>query len=296
VLIDLNGYTQGARMGIFAQRPAPIAASYLGFSGTTGTDYIDYVLADRIVVPKEDFPSFSEKVVWLPGSFMVNDSARPIAERTPARGELGLPEEDFVFCCFNQPYKIGPAVFDVWMRLLHAVDGSVLWLKENGAAASDNLRREAANRGVAPERLIFAGSVPLAADHLARQRQADLFLDTLPYNAHATTSDALWAGLPVVTCLGEAFAGRVAASLLAAVGLDELITTSIADYEALALKLARDKALLGAIKAKLAQNRGSCALFDTARFTRHIESAYLTMAQRQSRGERPQSFAVDISS
>lgn len=203
ILIDLNGYTHGARMGVFAQRPTPTQVSYLGFSGTTGADYFDYVIADRTVIPETHVQAFSEKVVWLPDSFMVNDATRAIAERVPPRSALGLPENGFVFCCFNQPYKIGPAIFDVWMRLLKTVDGSVLWLKDNGAASSHNLRREAEQRGVGPERLVFAPSLPLAADHLARQRQADLFLDTLPYNAHATTSDALWAGLPVVTCLGE---------------------------------------------------------------------------------------------
>ena len=208
ILIDLNGYTHGARMGIFAQRPAPIQVGYLGYSGTVGADYIDYIIADPTVIPERDFAFFSEKVVWLPGSFMVNDAARPISDaHADDATSSQLPDGAFVFCCFNQPYKIGPDVFDVWMRLLRAVDGSVLWLKENGAEASRNLRREAEQRGVAPERLIFAASVPLAADHLARQRQADLFLDTLPYNAHATTADALWAGLPVVTCLGETLPG-----------------------------------------------------------------------------------------
>jgi predicted O-linked N-acetylglucosamine transferase (SPINDLY family) len=292
ILIDLNGYTHGARMGIFAQRPAPLQVGYLGYSGTVGADYIDYVIADATVIPERDFACFSEKVVWLPGSFMVNDAARPIADGTPTRAELQLPDGAFVFCCFNQPYKIGPDVFDVWMRLLRAVDGSVLWLKENGAEASRNLRREAEERGVAPERLIFAASVPLAADHLARQRQADLFLDTLPYNAHATTADALWAGLPVVTCRGETFAGRVASSLLKAAGLDELITASLDDYEAMALKLARDPSLLAAFKSRLLRNRNTCSLFDTARFTRSIEAAYTRMWQMQQSGERPASFAV----
>jgi predicted O-linked N-acetylglucosamine transferase (SPINDLY family) len=292
ILIDLNGYTHGARMGIFARRPAPLQVGYLGYSGTVGADYIDYVIADPTVIPERDFGYFSEKVVWLPGSFMVNDAARPIAEATPTRNELGLPDDGFVFCCFNQPYKIGPNIFDVWMRLLRTVDGSVLWLKENGAEASRNLRREAEQRGVAPERLIFAPSMPLAADHLARQRQADLFLDTLPYNAHATTADALWAGLPVVTCLGGTFAGRVAASLLKAAGLDDLIATSLDDYEALALKLAREPSLLAAYRATLLHNRDTCSLFDTARFTRHIEAAYSRMWQMRQRGERPAHFAV----
>ena len=292
ILIDLNGYTQGARMGIFAQRPAPVQVNYLGYSGTIGADYIDYVVADPTVIPKEHFAFYSEKVAWLPDSFMVNDPGRSIAERTPTRAESHLPDDAFVFCCFNQPYKISPAVFEVWMRLLKAVDGSVLWLKENGAVAAQNLRREAQRHGVAPERLVFAASVPLAGDHLARHRQADLFLDTSPYNAHATASDALWAGLPVVTCLGTAFAGRVAASLLKAIGLDELVTTSIDDYEVLALRLARDPALLDSLKAKLARNRTIGPLFDTQRFARYIEAAYRTMSQAQRRGSPPESFAV----
>jgi predicted O-linked N-acetylglucosamine transferase (SPINDLY family) len=293
ILIDLNGYTQGARMGIFALRPAPIQVTYLGYAGTVGADYFDYILADRTVIPKEHFEFYSEKVVWLPDSFMVTDRSRQIAERTPARSELQLPDDGFVFCCFNQPYKIGPKTFDIWMRLLKGVDNSVLWLKEGGAGAARNLRLEAERRGIAPERLIFAPSVPLAADHLARQRRADLFLDTQPYNAHATTTDALWAGLPVLTCSGSAFAGRVAASLLHGAGLSELVTASLEDYEALALKLAREPGLLASIKAKLDHNRDSCALFDTGRFTRHIEAAYATMRQVQRNGMPPMSFAVE---
>jgi predicted O-linked N-acetylglucosamine transferase (SPINDLY family) len=292
ILVDLNGYTQGARIGIFALRPAPIQVTYLGYAGTLGADYFDYILADRTVVPSEKFEFYTERVAWLPDSFMVTDRMRPIAERTPTRSELQLPDGAFVFCCFNQPYKIGPTVFEVWMRLLKAVDGSMLWLKESGAEATRNLRREAEQRGVAATRLIFAPSVPLAADHLARQRQADLFLDTLPYNAHATTADALWAGLPVVTCLGGTFAGRVAASLLKAAGLDDLITTSLDDYEALTLKLAREPALLAAFKARLLRNRDTCSLFDTARFTRHIETAYTAMWQSKQRGSDPAHFAI----
>jgi len=293
ILIDLNGYTQGARMGIFAHRPAPIQAGYLGYAGTVGAEYVDYVIADSTVIPKQHFDSYSEKVVWLPDSFMVTDATRQIAERTPTRSELQLPDKAMVFCCFNQPYKISPTVFGIWMRLLKEIDGSVLWLRENGATASANLRREAEHSGVAPERLVFAPSVPLAADHLARHRQADLFLDTLPYNAHATACDALWAGLPVVTCLGSTFAARVAASLLKAAGLDELIASSFEDYEALALKLARDPALLASLKARLAHNRARCALFDTGRFTRNIETAYRTMWRTQQLGNPAASFAVE---
>ena len=228
IAVDLNGYTQGNRRGIFARRPAPIQVNYLGYAATMGADHYDYIIGDRTVIPQQQFEFYREKVVWLPDSFMVTDDARIIAEQTPSRAELQLPEAGFVFCCFNQSYKINPAIFDVWMRLLRQVDGSVLWLRDYGAVTSRNLRREAERRGVAPERLIFASRVPMVEDHLARQRQADLFLDTLNYNAHTTASDALWAGVPVLTCLGSTFAGRVAASQLRAVGLAELVTESVA--------------------------------------------------------------------
>jgi len=293
IVVDLNGFTRNGRLGVFARRPAPIQVNYLGYPGTMGADYFDYILADRTVIPPGHFGFYSEQVVWLPDSFLVNDATRAVAGRTPARRELGLPESGFVFCCFNQSYKIDPSIFDVWMRLLQAVDGSVLWLKDNDAVASQNLRLEAERRGVAPARLIFAPSVPDAADHLARQRQADLFLDTLHYNAHTTASDALWTGVPVVTCIGSTFAGRVAASLLRAIGLSELVTQSLPDYETLALRVARDPELLASLKARLANNRSSFPLFDTARFTRNVEAAYVTMRERLRRGERPASFAVD---
>jgi predicted O-linked N-acetylglucosamine transferase (SPINDLY family) len=270
--------------------------NYLGYAGTIGADFYDYIVADPTVIPHQYFEFYSEKVVYLPDSFMANDAARPIAERTPARSELNLPDNAFVFCCFNQSFKITPTIFDVWMRLLRQIDGSVLWLNGNDAVSARNLRLEADRRGVAPERLVFAPFVPLVADHLARQRQADLFLDTEHYNAHTTASDALWAGLPVVTCLGSTFAGRVAASLLKAAGLAELITTSLADYEALALRLARNPVLLAAVKAKLARNRDSCALFDTKGFTRHIEAAYATMWQSYMAGRPPESFSVRAAS
>ena len=293
IVVDLNGFTRNSRLGVFARRPAPIQVNYLGYAGTMGAGFYDYIVADATVIPKEHFEFYNEKVVWLPESFLANDDKREIAERTPSRAELQLPENGFVFCSFNQSYKIEPTIFDIWMRLLKAVDGSVLWLKENDAAASYNLRLEAERRGVAPDRLVFAPSVPNIADHLARQRQADLFLDTLHYNAHTGASDALWEGLPVLTRLGSTFAGRVAASLVRAVGLPELITESLADYEALALKLAREPELIGTIKSKLAWNRSSFPLFDTARFTRNIEAAYTAMWQRAQRAEPPQSFAVD---
>jgi protein O-GlcNAc transferase len=238
IAIDLMGYTSSCRAGIFSLRPAPIQVNYLGYPGTMGADYIDYIFADPVIIPQAEHSFYTEKVVYLPDTYLPNDSKRRISDNTPTRVESGLPETGFVFCSFNSNYKIAPPVFDVWMRLLDQVDGSVLWLVEGGAAAVRNLRRNAERGGVAPHRQVFAPRLKVE-DHLARQRVADLFLDTLPYNAHTTASDALWAGLPVVTCLGSSFAGRVAASLLNAVGLPELIANNPKDYEALALNLRR---------------------------------------------------------
>jgi predicted O-linked N-acetylglucosamine transferase (SPINDLY family) len=268
-----------------------VQVNYLGYAGTTGADYIDYLIADRFVIPPDQHRCFSEKVVYLPDSFQANDAKRRISERTPSRAEAGLPEHGFVFCCFNNAFKITPNLFDVWMRLLGATEGSVLWLS-TGGNARDNLRREAERRGVSPDRLIFAPKTRLMEDHLARYRLADVFLDTLHFNAHTTASDALWAGLPVLTCAGATYAGRVAGSLLHAVGLPELITRSLADYEALALKLAGDPALLASFRQRLARDRETSPLFDTRRFTRHIESAYTAMWERTQGGEPPESFAV----
>jgi protein O-GlcNAc transferase len=291
IAIDLNGFTDDARTGIFASRPAPIQVNYLGYPGTMGAPYIDYIVVDPIVVPHDQRDAYAENVVYLPHCYQVNDAKRAIAERKPTRSEANLPETGFVFCSFNNNYKITPAMFDVWMRLLRAVDGSVLWLFEGNAAAPANLRREAANRGVAPERLVFAPKVPLA-DHLARHRLADLFLDTQPWNAHTTASDALWVGLPVLTCLGTTFAGRVAASLLEAVGLPDLVTRTLSEYEALALQLAGEPSLLAGIKQRLGDNREVFPLFNTDRSRRYIEAAYIEMCARQRRGEAPASFAI----
>ncbi|MGH8699965.1 MAG: tetratricopeptide repeat protein [Burkholderiales bacterium] len=291
IAVDLQGFTSGCRTGIFAHRGAPIQVNWLGFPGTLGADYIDYIVGDRILIPEEHQPHYAEKVVTLPDCYQPNDDKRRIAERTPTRAELGLPERGFVYCCFNNNHKITPRVFDTWMRLLARVEGGVLWLLKDHATVERNLRREAEQRGVAPTRLVFAPRVKME-EHLARHRLADLFLDTLPYNAHVTASDALWTGLPVLTHRGNAFAGRVAASLLGAVGLPELITSSWEDYEALALKLAVDSKLLADIKAKLAQNRATHPLFDTDRFRRHIESAYSMMWERFQRGDGPASFGV----
>ncbi|MDP2241947.1 MAG: tetratricopeptide repeat protein [Burkholderiales bacterium] len=293
IAVDLMGYTTDCRTGILAQRPAPIQINYLGFPGTMGADYIDYILADRYVIPPEHRADYAEKVVYLPETYQVNDDKRRIAGLTPTRTECGLPRSGFVFCCFNNPYKIAPQIFDVWMRLLLRVEGSVLWLIESYEVASCNLRQEAERRGVAPERLVFSQWSSLG-DYYARYRLADLFLDTLPFNAGTTASDALWAGVPVLTCTGEAFASRMAGSLLHAVGLPELITENLRDYEALALELAGDTEKLAAIRAKLAEHRATYPLFDTDRFRRHIEAAYITMWERHQRGEPPQSFAVEV--
>jgi protein O-GlcNAc transferase len=291
IAIDLQGHTSKAREGILAFRPAPIQVNYLGYPGTMGADFIDYVIADKIVLPFDEQPYYTEKIVHLPECYQVNDSQRRIDGRTPSRQELGLPESGFVFCCFNNNYKITASFFDVWMRLLKAVDGSVLWLLRDNESAEKNLRREAAARSIDQGRLIFASRLPLER-HLARHRAADLFLDTLPYGAHTTASDALWAGLPVLTCCGETFAGRVAASLLGAVGLTELVTHKLGDYEALALRLAQDSSLLAGLRTKLTRNRETRPLFDSKRFTRHLEAAYATMWTIWQRGEKPQSFSV----
>jgi protein O-GlcNAc transferase len=291
IAVDLMGFTKDNRLGVLARRAAPIQVNYLGYPGTTGAPYMDYILADATVIPESHDAFYAERVVRIPGTYQINDNRRAISQRTPTRGECGLPQDAFVFCCFNNPQKILPEIFDIWMRLLRATEGSVLWLITGNAKAAANLRLEAEKRGVAPERLIFAPKASVA-DHLARHRLADLCLDTLPYNAHTTASDALWAGLPVLTCLGETFAGRVAASLLKAIGLDALITHTLAEYEALALRISRDPGYLATLKDTLKRNRDTCLLFDTQSATRHIEGAYLTMAEIARRHEKPRSFNV----
>ncbi len=292
IAIDLKGFTQDARTNVLARRPAPVQVNYLGFPGTMGANYIDYLIADKIVVPSSDVDAYSEKIVYLPDSYQANDSKRRIAEKVFFRKDEGLPEHGFIFCSFNNNFKITPGIFDIWMRLLKKIEGSVIWLFEGNAMAAHNLRQEAECRGVSGGRLIFAPLIR-PEEHLARHRLADLFLDTLPYGAHTTASDALWAGLPVLTCLGSTFPGRVAASLLHAIGLPELVAKSNEEYEALALNLARDPILLASIKAKLIQNRDTHPLFNTTRFTRHIEAAYITMWESYQRGEPPKSFTVD---
>lgn len=293
IAVDLMGFTLNNRLNVLAQRAAPIQVNYLGYPGTMGASYIDYIIADQTVIPKEHAPCYAEEIAWLPDCFITNNAKRRIAEPTPTRRECGLPETGFVFCCFSNSYKITPEIFHVWMRLLKATDNSVLWLGGANPAAQANLRRVAERCGVLAERLIFAPIVADVADHLARLRQADLFLDTVPYNAHATASDALCTGLPVLTCIGSTYAGRVAASLLKAIGIDELITHSLDEYEALALKLARDSAYLTSITQKLAHNRNTEPIFDTAGFARHIEAAFATMCQIYRAGRAPESFSVE---
>ena len=291
IAIDLTGYTKGCRPGIFARRASPIQVSYLGFPATMGADFIDYIIADRIVLPIDQQPFYSERIVHLPDSFQVNDSRRGIAEHTPSRSDLKLPEEGFVLCCLNNSYKITPDIFDIWMRLLKQIDGSVLWLLGDNAGLRKNLAHEAERRGVSASRLIFGPHLPLD-EHLARYRMADLFLDTSPCSAGTTASDALWAGLPLLTCYGESFAGRAASSILHAVGLPELIAKNLAEYEVMALRLVRDPALLGSLRNTLKQNAPKSPLFNADRFRRHIETAYSEMWQRRQQGESPQSFAV----
>jgi protein O-GlcNAc transferase len=276
ILVDLKGFTKNARTEILALRPAPIQVSYLGYPGTMGADFIDYVLVDDFVVPAEQQPYFAEKLVHLPGSYQVNDSRREVSLHTPTRAECGLPKDGFVFCAFNNSYKITAPMFGVWMDLLKAIPGSVLWLLEWNRFVADNLRREAVNWGVAAERLVFAPLKPMP-EHLARHGLADLFLDTLPCNAHTTASDALWVGCPVLTLPGQTFASRVAGSLLRAIGLPELITTSLDDYRALTLRLAQDADLLAQLRTRLEANRKTSPLFDGRQFARNIEKAFAAM-------------------
>ena len=291
IAVDLGGYTEGGRPGIFAMRAAPVQVNFLGYPATLGAGYIDYILADDTIIPASHREHYAEKIAYLP-SYQPNDATRMVSKREFTREESGLPPTGFVFCCFNNHYKITPRVFASWMRILKEVEGSVLWLSQGDANLRENLAREAELRGVVRERIIFAERKPSMSEHLARHRVADLFLDTVPYNAHTTASDALWAGLPVLTCLGSTFAGRVAASLLHAVGLPELVAGSLEEYEALALKFSGDAPLLAGLKATLARNRTTSALFDTELYRRNIEAAYAAMWERHQRGEAPETFAV----
>jgi predicted O-linked N-acetylglucosamine transferase (SPINDLY family) len=291
IAVDLKGHTTDGRLGVLAYRPAPLQMTYIGYPGTIGAQFIDYIVADQLVIPESQRAHYSENIIYLPHSYQVNDNTRAIAERAPTRAEASLPDGVFVFCCFNNTFKISPAEFDIWMRLLARVDGSVLWLLEANRWAAENLRKQAQRRGIDPARLVFAPRASVA-EHLARHRLADLFLDTFSYNAHTTAADALWAGLPLITKAGEGFAARVGASLLSAVGLPELIATHAATYEQLALDLATNPDKLAAIKAKLAANRLTTPLFNTERFARHLESAFDKAYARYLRGEAPSDLVI----
>jgi predicted O-linked N-acetylglucosamine transferase (SPINDLY family) len=285
VAIDLMGFTHLGRPGIFALRAAPVQVNYLGYPGTMGVPYMDYVIADRTVIPEGHEADYDEKIIRLPDCYQVNDRRRRIANEALTREELGLPGNGFVFCCFNNPCKINPSTFDAWMRILERVPDSVLWLLEDSAAASCNLRREAERRHVSADRLVFGERMP-PSQHLARHHAANLFLDTFPYNAHTTASDALWAGLPLLTCVGNTFAGRVAASLLKAVDLPELVTVTPTEYEERAILLAAEPLRLHKFKSRLLDRR-SCALFDTPRFVRHLETALQAIHERRLAGSAP---------
>jgi predicted O-linked N-acetylglucosamine transferase (SPINDLY family) len=292
ILVDLKGYTFDSRPQILAQRPAPIQVNYLGYPGTMAAEFMDYIFVDPFVVPLHQQPYYAEKLVYLPGCYQANDSQRAIAARTPTRAECGLPDRGFVFCSFNNSYKITPQMFSLWMRLLQAIPGSVLWLLEGNQGVIPNLTREAAFRGIDPRRMIFAPRKNLP-EHLARYRVADLFLDTFPVNAHTTASDALWAGLPVLTLVGNTFVSRVAGSLLQAVGLSEMISNNWDEYEALASRAVHDPSWLNQVRLRLSENRHRCGLFEAGRITRAVETAYEQMWHWHRTGMPPQSFRVE---
>jgi predicted O-linked N-acetylglucosamine transferase (SPINDLY family) len=280
IAIDLMGFTGYSRSNIFAGRAAPVQVNYLGYPCTMGVEFIDYIVADKTIIPESDRHHYTEKVVYLPDSYLVNCRNREVSQEILTRADLNLPHDGFVFCCFNHSCKINPTMYDIWMRILQRVDESVLWLSVNNRWAEDNLRMEAEKRGVIADRLVFAKKLPLIEDHLNRIRHADLFLDTLPYNAHSTASDALRMGVPLVTLTGNAFAGRVAASLLKTLDLSELITHSADEYENLAVELATDHERFKMIRDKLRIAVQTSPLFDSLLFTRNIEKAYELMYER----------------
>ena len=294
IAVDLGGFTKNSRTGIFAIRAAPIQVNYLGYSGTMAADYMDYIIADRIIIPEDMKHHYSESIAYLPNSYMVTDSQTKSPKMQFTREDAGLPINRFVFCCFNKHYKITPTTFIVWMRILKQVEGSVLWLTDASSAIINNLRREAIQNGVKGDRLIFAPRLAFKEDHLSRMKLADLFIDTLPYNAHTTSSDALRMGVPVLTCIGKSFTSRVAASLLNAVNLPELITTSIDHYELLAIKLATDLEEFRVIKDMLANNLSTAPLYDTKLFTKHLESAYILMLEQNFKGMNPKDIYLEI--
>jgi protein O-GlcNAc transferase len=291
IAIDLNGYTKHNRAGIFAYRAAPIQVNYLGYPGTLGADFMDYIVADKFVIPEENQKYFNEQPLYLPNTYMPTDDNRELSKKPMSRGDMGLPNDAFVFCCFNNNYKISSAEFDIWMRLLNNIKGSVLWLRKSNEISHLNMKKEAAKRNIDPSRLVFADRVPMD-EHLARQRLSDLFVDTFAFNAHTTATEALWAGLPVVTKAGQGFAARVAGSLLNAVGLPELVTKTEQDYEALILELATNPTKLAKIKEKLVVNRLTQPLFNTELYTRHLENGYQQAYQNYLDGNSPQTITV----
>jgi predicted O-linked N-acetylglucosamine transferase (SPINDLY family) len=294
IALDISGTMQGARQGIFAHRPAPVQVNLYGY--TSGSPYIDYMLSDRVVIPPESQWGYTEKVVYMPTAWLANDATREVSERQFKRGEMGLPEVGAVYCSFNNAYKMNPQMFDVWMRVLQQVPGSVLWLQAAGQEkVKENLRKEAGVRGVDPARLVFADKIESMAEHLARHRLADVFLDTLPFNAQTTAVDALWAGLPVLTCMGEGVIARMAGSVLMALGLEELVSKDWAEYEAHAVRIGLEEGYAKSLKEKLERNRKDSPLFDTQRLTRNMERGYEQMHERVQQGLGPQALEVGSS-
>jgi len=292
IAVDLKGFTQFSRFGIFVEKCAPIQVNYLGHPGTLASNCIDYIIADKVLIPEKNQKNYSEKIIYLPHCYQVNDSNKKISDKVFTRKELELPKDSFIFCCFNKNYKITPNVFDCWMKILKKVNGSVLWLFENNPITIKNLQQEANKREVGSDRLIFAKPMVLEK-HLARHKIADLFLDTFPYTAHTTCSDALWAGLPVLTCSGESFASRVSASILNAIGLPELNTRTHKEYEDMAIELANNPIRLKEIKNKLEKNKLEKPLFNTKLFTKHIESAYTEMHKKYIKNEKPNHINIE---
>jgi predicted O-linked N-acetylglucosamine transferase (SPINDLY family) len=291
IAVDLNGHTAYARTELFSLRLAPIQVNYLGYPGTMGSNFMDYIVADEVLIPPADRPFYAEKIVYVPGSYQANDSKRQVSATEFSRQQLGLPDKGFVYCCFNNNFKITPAIFDCWMRILGRVDGSVLWLLQDNLAVVKNLRHGAEAHNIDPRRIIFADRVPMP-DHLARQRTADLFLDTLNYNAHTTASDALWVQLPVLTCIGKSFAARVAASLLTALDMQSLITHDLQQYEELAVALAKSPDRLASLKAQLAEKGRTADLFKGKAAAESLEHAYREMHERWRNGLEPDHIFV----
>ena len=292
ISIDLMGYTIKNRSKIFIEKCAPLQVSYLGYPGTTGANYIDYIIADKIVIPKENQEFYSEKIIYLPNSFMLNDSTKKISRKIFSKEELGLPSNGFIFCCFNQSYKILPETFDIWMKILKRVEDSVLWLFKSNEACCKNLKQEASHRGIDPKRIIFANRLPSFEEHLARYKVADLFLDTSPYNAHSTCCDSLKAGLPVLTLQGETYSSRVSSSLLNVLDLKELIIKSKKKYEEKAVELANDLSVLKNIKKKLDHTKNSVSLFNTKLLTNHIEKGYLEIYKKYCDNKKPENIEL----